>query len=68
MKSASINGWQDVQAEVLKRLHDRFWKPGDLLPSEADLAAPVRAIAEHQDRTAPTVVLGREPRLGEPIP
>lgn len=39
MKSLSINGWQDVQAEVLRRLHDRFWKPGDLLPSEADLAA-----------------------------
>ncbi len=39
MKAASINGWQDVQTEVLRRLHDRFWKPGDLLPSEADLAA-----------------------------
>lgn len=39
MNSLSINGWQDVQAEVLRRLHDRFWKPGDLLPSEADLAA-----------------------------
>ncbi|MGQ7846104.1 GntR family transcriptional regulator [Granulosicoccus sp. 3-233] len=39
MKGVSINGWQDVQTEVLRRLHDRFWKPGDLLPSEADLAA-----------------------------
>lgn len=39
MKVASINGWQDVQTEVLRRLHERFWKPGDLLPSEADLAA-----------------------------
>jgi GntR family histidine utilization transcriptional repressor len=29
----------DVQAEVLRRLHGRVWKPGDLLPSEAELAA-----------------------------
>ena len=28
----------DVQAEVLHRLHTRVWKPGELLPSEADLA------------------------------
>ncbi len=28
----------DVQAEVLQRLHTRVWKPGELLPSEADLA------------------------------
>lgn len=28
----------DVQAEVLRRLHTRVWKPGELLPSEADLA------------------------------
>lgn len=39
MNRASINGWQDVQTEVLRRLHERFWKPGELLPSEADLAA-----------------------------
>lgn len=29
----------DVQTEVLRRLHNRDWKPGELLPSEADLAA-----------------------------
>ena len=28
----------DVQAEVLHRLHTRVWEPGELLPSEADLA------------------------------
>ena len=27
-----------MQAEVLHRLHTRVWKPGELLPSEADLA------------------------------
>lgn len=39
MNRQSINGWQDVQAEVRRRLHDRFWRPGDLLPSEAQLAS-----------------------------
>ncbi|NND91549.1 MAG: UTRA domain-containing protein [Granulosicoccus sp.] len=34
-----INGWQDVQDEVLRRLQARIWKPGELLPNEADLAA-----------------------------
>lgn len=34
----SINGWQDVQTEVLRRLRTRRWKPGDLLPNEADFA------------------------------
>jgi GntR family histidine utilization transcriptional repressor len=34
----SIRGWQDVQEEVLKRIHARTWKPGDLIPNEADLA------------------------------
>lgn len=38
MNKASINGWQDVQAEVQRRLRERIWKPGELLPSEADLA------------------------------
>ena len=28
-----------MQTEVLRRLHTRVWKPGELLPSEADLAA-----------------------------
>ena len=28
-----------MQAEVLHRLQSRIWKPGELLPSEADLAA-----------------------------
>jgi GntR family histidine utilization transcriptional repressor len=28
-----------VEAEFVQRLHSRYWKPGDLLPTEADLAA-----------------------------
>lgn len=39
LNKSLINGWMDVQAEVLHRLHTRVWKPGELLPSEADLAA-----------------------------
>lgn len=30
--------WQAVQAEVLRRIHDRVWAPGDMIPNEADLA------------------------------
>lgn len=30
--------WQAVQNEVRKRISQRDWKPGDLIPNEADLA------------------------------
>jgi GntR family histidine utilization transcriptional repressor len=30
--------WQGVQREVLRRIHAREWKPGELIPNEADLA------------------------------
>lgn len=39
LDNSTINGWLDVQAEVLRRLNARIWKPGDLLPNEAELAA-----------------------------
>lgn len=31
--------WVDIRAEVLRRLSSHEWKPGDLIPTEADLAA-----------------------------
>jgi len=31
-------GWTDIRAEVLRRLHSRAWKPGDAIPTEAELA------------------------------
>jgi GntR family transcriptional regulator, histidine utilization repressor len=34
----SINNWQDARAEILNRIHIRQWKPGDLIPHEAELA------------------------------
>ena len=38
MNASEINNWQDVQSEVLRRIHSRQWKPGDLVPSEMELA------------------------------
>ena len=35
----NINGWQSVRDEVLRRIHERQWKPGDLIPNETDLAS-----------------------------
>ena len=38
MTVQEINGWQALQSEILNRIHSRQWKPGDLIPNEADLA------------------------------
>ncbi|MBL4626453.1 MAG: UTRA domain-containing protein [Roseicyclus sp.] len=38
MNSPSFRNWQSVQDEVLRRIHAREWKPGDLIPNEVDLA------------------------------
>lgn len=38
MNMQTFRDWQSVQAEVLRRIHAREWKPGDLIPNEADLA------------------------------
>lgn len=32
------NSWQSVETEILNRLRSSYWKPGDLLPTEAELA------------------------------
>jgi GntR family histidine utilization transcriptional repressor len=34
-----IGGWEDIRAEVLRRIRVRDWPPGDLIPSEEALAA-----------------------------
>ena len=31
-------GWQDIQAEALRRIRTREWAPGELIPNEAELA------------------------------
>jgi len=33
-----INSWEDIRAEVLRRIRAREWPPGDLIPNEEDLA------------------------------
>lgn len=38
MNTQEINNWQAVQEEVRRRIHARDWKPGELIPNEADLA------------------------------
>lgn len=38
MNTPAFRNWQSVQEEVLRRIHAREWKPGDLIPNEADLA------------------------------
>lgn len=36
--ATNIKGWQAIQTEVLRRIHTRIWKPGEMIPNEADLA------------------------------
>ena len=38
MSGGEFNSWQSVQAEVLRRINAREWKPGDFIPNEAELA------------------------------
>lgn len=38
MSDTAFRDWQSVQQEVLRRIHTRMWKPGDLIPTEAELA------------------------------
>jgi GntR family histidine utilization transcriptional repressor len=33
-----VTGWQDIEAEVLRRIRERHWPPGSTIPHEADLA------------------------------
>ena len=39
MTKLQFRKWQSVQDEVLRRIHAREWKPGQLIPNEADLAS-----------------------------
>ena len=38
MAGSEINNWRAVEGEVRRRIHSRIWKPGELIPNEADLA------------------------------
>lgn len=39
MTTPPFRNWQSVQEEVLRRIHAREWKPGEMIPNEADLAS-----------------------------
>ena len=38
MSTDQTNSWQDVQSEMRRRISQRDWMPGELIPFEADLA------------------------------
>lgn len=38
MTETAINSWQGVRDEVRRRIGQRIWKPGDMIPAETDLA------------------------------
>jgi GntR family histidine utilization transcriptional repressor len=38
VNSLEQQSWQSVHDEVLRRIHTREWKPGDLIPKEVELA------------------------------
>lgn len=63
-----INNWQAIQDEVLRRIHNRDWKPGKLIPNEADLALEfgcARATVNRALRTlAENGVLDRKRKAG----
>jgi GntR family histidine utilization transcriptional repressor len=35
---ADTNSWTGIREELLRRIHDRIWQPGEQIPHEADLA------------------------------
>jgi GntR family transcriptional regulator, histidine utilization repressor len=38
MSEIDTNSWRGVQTELLRRINEREWPPGSLVPNEADLA------------------------------
>ena len=38
MSPAQVVSWRNVRTELLRRIHDRVWSPGETIPNEADLA------------------------------
>lgn len=38
MNKTSLHSWQVIQKEVVRRINERVWQPGEILPRETDLA------------------------------
>lgn len=68
MSGTQINSYQAVQAEIMKRIQDREWPPGTLIPGESELAADfgcARATVNRALRElAETGLLERKRRAG----
>ena len=66
-----INNWLGVQAEVLKRIHDRTWRPGDIIPRETDLASEIGCARVTVNRALRTLadkgVLDRKRKVGTTV-
>ena len=66
-----INNWLGVQAEVLKRIHDRTWRPGDIIPRETDLASEFGCARVTVNRALRTLadkgVLDRKRKVGTTV-
>lgn len=60
--------WQSIQTEVLRRIHEREWPPGHVIPGEVDLAAEfgcARATVNRALRSlAETGILERRRKAG----
>ena len=39
MSVPTLQSWQSVQDEVLRRIHQKVWAPGEMIPTEAELAS-----------------------------
>ena len=39
MSRTSANSWESVKAEAMRRITERIWRPGELIPNEEDLAS-----------------------------
>ncbi|WP_226886874.1 UTRA domain-containing protein [Nisaea nitritireducens] len=39
MTQSALKSWQGIQAEIKRRIANRVWRPGELIPGEMELAA-----------------------------
>ncbi|MEP1322510.1 UTRA domain-containing protein [Nisaea sp.] len=39
LTQSALKSWQGIQAEIKRRVADRVWRPGELIPGETELAA-----------------------------
>lgn len=38
LKTLNLQSWRQVQAEIMRRIRERIWLPGEFIPKEVDLA------------------------------